>query len=200
MSTGNKVREKPKPLKISCTSADCDNGLHCFKKSREMAETDYGKCRSCGADLVDWERVHQGNLGDVGYVFEALKKELVRHHFWHKPIDQKAINHALRKGSRDLCQATYNRLAKTIAPLPNAWDGRQTSWEGNIIHYAQHATACCCRKCLEYWHGIPKDVELTSDQVSYFTKLIMLYINERMPALPEDGEKVPPISNKRRTN
>src|SRR3989454_6847476 len=35
-------------------------------------------------------------------------------------------------------------------------DGYQTQRErsAEIVHYAQHATAACCRKCIEYWHGI----------------------------------------------
>jgi hypothetical protein len=79
MSNEKRSRQKPKPLKITCTSAKCDSDLHCFKKSREMAKSDYGKCRSCGADLVDWDRMHQGKIEDANYVFESLNNTFANH-------------------------------------------------------------------------------------------------------------------------
>jgi hypothetical protein len=194
MSPGNLVRPAElKPLKITCTSADCENDLHCFKKSRRMPEAERGRCRYCGADLVDWTRVQKRDIGDAPFVFESLKYELIRHHFWHKTIDLKTENHARRKGRRGLKEAARKRLEKYIAPASPSRDGRQTPWDGNIIFYAQHALACCCRTCMQYWHGIPKGVELSTEEVNYFVELIMMYIDERMPDLTESGEKIPYI-------
>ena len=186
-----KTKKDLKPLRITCTSSNCASNLHCFKKAKKMAEEDYGKCRSCGIELVDWHRVHKRDVKDSSFVFVALKTELIRHHFWHKAIDIRAINHARRKGLIKLEQATKKRLEKYIAPLNNAFDGRQTPQEGNIIFYAQHALACCCRTCLEYWHGIPKNAEMTSEDIDYFTSLILMYVKERLPDLSLDGEKIP---------
>jgi hypothetical protein len=70
-------------------------------------------------------------------------------------------------------------------------DGRQTPTKGNIIFYAQHSLACCCRKCMEYWHDIPQGTELTDEQIEYFTQLVMMYVDERMPDLKEIGQRVP---------
>lgn len=193
MANARIKRPELKPLKITCTSSDCANDLHCFKKSREMAEEERGRCRSCGADLIEWQRVHQRDLLDVNYVFTALKNELVRHHFWHKPIDQRVNNHARRKGKKGIQDAVKLRLEKHLAPIGNPYDGRQTPYEGNIIFFAQHALACCCRTCLEYWHGINKKEELNREHINYFNSLILLYIDERMPYLTEEGEKVPQI-------
>jgi hypothetical protein len=196
MANRNTKRKELPPLKITCTSSDCVNDLHCFKKSREMAEEDRGRCRSCGADLIEWDRIHQRDLGDVEYIFSALKYELVRHHFWHKPIDKKAENHARRKGRNGLQIAVKHRLENHLAPINNPFDGRQTPLEGNVIFYAQHALGCCCRTCLEYWHGIKKREPLREDHIKYLTSLIMLYIEDRMPFLTENGEKIPPIRNR----
>lgn len=90
----------------------------------------------------------------------------------------------------NLREFAVKRLTKYLVP-GYAYDGRQTPREGNIVYYAQHALACCCRTCLEYWHGIPKTAELTSGDIDYFTNLIMLYIGERLPNLAQTGEKVP---------
>jgi hypothetical protein len=172
-----------KPLKISCTSSDCDNGLHCFRKSRKMAITDKGKCRTCGADLIDWDRIYQKDLDDVEFTFHELKYEMIRHHFWHVQLDCKAVEKAKKMGPVAVEEWAKRRIRKYIAPINYPYDGRQTPYEGNIIFYAQHATACCCRKCMEYWYGIPKDIELSEEEIDYFVNLIMLYVKERMQEL-----------------
>ncbi|WP_210403143.1 MULTISPECIES: DUF4186 family protein [unclassified Tolypothrix] len=153
----------------------------------------FGQCHSCGADLVDWSRVQKRDLSDVNYTFAALKHELIRHYFWHIEIDQKAINHARRKGKNGMRVAVEKRIRKSVGPAEPPYDGRQTPKEnsGNAIYYAQHATACCCRQCMEYWHDIPLGRELTEAEIGYFSDLVMLYINERLPFLTENGEKVP---------
>ncbi|NER51702.1 MAG: DUF4186 family protein [Symploca sp. SIO1A3] len=199
------IKEKLKPLKISCTSTDCDNGLHCFKQNRKKKLADqFGQCRSCGADLVDWNRIQKRNLSDVQYTFEALKKELFRHHMWHVEISQKAVNHARRKGKVKMRVAAEKQISKSVGLAEPPYDGRQTPREtsdkATAIHYAQHATACCCRKCMEYWHNIPPGRELTKKEISYFTDLVMLFIEERLPFLKEHGETVPRIQHKTRNS
>lgn len=187
-----------KPLKITCTSTQCGNNLHCFKqKGKIMDQNLSGRCRSCGISLVDWQRLHLLDVGDINYTFNALKHELIRHHFWHIEIDQKAINHALRKGKTKLRQAAEHRIRRSVGDAEPIFDGRQTPKSGNSIFYAQHATATCCRKCIEYWHGIPLGQELTEDQIQYFAKLVMLYIEDRLPQLKEEGIHVPKISSRK---
>jgi hypothetical protein len=119
-----------------------------------------------------------------------LKKELIRHHFWHTPIDIRAVNHARRKGRLGIRSAAESRLHRSIGSARPHRDGYQTPKNGNTIYYAQHATATCCRKCLEYWHGIPQGRPLTDDEVSYLTELICLYIDDRLPQLTEKGERI----------
>ena len=183
--------KKPEPLKISCTMTDCDNDLHCFKATQKMPTVDRGKCRACNADLVDWSRVHMRAIGDAAYTFEALKRETIRHHFFHVPIDQKAINYARRKGRKKLKEAIRARIEKSIGPAVPSWDGRQTTMKDNPIFYGQHATATCCRTCLAYWHAIPKGERLTHGQIDYCVDLLELFFDERMPDLSEDPVHVP---------
>ena len=189
-------KSKLEPLQIKCTDVDCEIGKHCFRPTRTMmSDGTAGCCRSCKADLVDWDRVYRRNAGDVEYTFEALRREYFREHMWTTPIDQHAVNYARRKGMRGLRDAAERRLTKYVKPCASDIfrDGTQTPRERNPICYAQHATATCCRKCAEYWHGIPHDQELTDDDVRYFVKLVMAYVRRRLPGLSEDGEHVPPI-------
>jgi Domain of unknown function (DUF4186) len=190
------MAQKLEPLKVRCTSADCGNDLHCFRKSREMAASDRGKCRYCRADLIDWARVQRRDVRDVAFTFNELKNEMIRHHFWHVEIDEKAINHALRKGRVLLNIASHKRLVQSVGRVKPFHDGFQTPYSGNIIYYAQHAVAACCRKCVDYWHGIPEGRALTEDEIEYLDSLVNLYIKERLPDLPDRPTKIRPAGRR----
>jgi len=155
-----------------------------------MAPEDHGSCRYCGINLVDWERVHIKSLDDVEHTFSELKREYIRHALWHKPIDLKAELHARRKGKVLLRDAAKKRIQSSVGKAQPFRDGQQTPMEGNILFYAQHATASCCRTCMEYWHAIPKGRELTDNEANYFTALVMHYVEDRMPYLKEEPEKI----------
>lgn len=157
-------------------------------------------CKQCKADLVDWTRVRKRDLQDVKHTFKALKLELVRHSYWHRPFDQKAINYALRKGGINLRMAAESRVRSSVGSPADAFDGRRTKWKGNPIFYAQHATASCCRKCVEKWHGIPREQRLSDDQIKYLTGLVVMYLDERLPNLPDYGQKVPSLRDRDRKN
>lgn len=149
-----------------------------------------GLCRACGADLVDWNRVTQRDLSDVAHTFEEMRKERIRHYFWHAAFDDAALRHALGKGMRGLDERAEREIRMKVGRT-TGFDGRQTPLTGNVIHYAQHATATCCRKCIEEWHAIPKGPPLEEAEVAYLTDLVRLYIHERLPNLAEDAVKVP---------
>ena len=197
MIANNFTKKRLKPLKITCKSTDCEGGLHCFSQTKKMKIANQsGQCRYCDAKLIDVTRMSKRNLADVNYTFKALKYELWRHYYWHIEIDQKAINHARRKGKVTMRIAAEKRIRSSVGAENPSRDGIQTPKKNNAIYYAQHATASCCRKCVNEWHGIPLGQELTNDQVTYLTDLVMLYINERLPFLTEHGEYIPAIRKK----
>lgn len=185
---------KLQPLKIKCTDSACNDNLHCFKQARKTAKKKAfkkGLCRTCGADLIDWPRVHGRDLKDVKHTFDQLRHELIRHHFWHIPFDTKALNHARRKGRAQLHAAARQRILTSVSRYDNPRDGRQTPREGNTLYYAQHATASCCRKCIEYWHDIPVNRNLTEQEIDYLTNLVNCFVDERLPELGDVPEIVP---------
>src|SRR5580693_9067817 len=104
-----------KPLKISCTSTNCGDNLHCFQLSKKLLKLGpSGRCRDCGAQLVDWDRVHRMDTSDAQYKLEALRYELIRHHFWHIPVSDYAINYARRKGRVALREAVHKQIAHAV--------------------------------------------------------------------------------------
>ncbi len=182
--------EQLKPLNIKCTSTNCANNLHCFLLSKKLLEKGpAGRCRSCGAELVDWARVHKKDVLDVKYTFEAMRYELIRHHFWHIPLSEYAVNYARRKGKGALRLAANNQIERAVRSPIHPRQGRQTPREANpkanAIHYAQHATASCCRRCLEEWHGIERGRELSRKEINYLTELAILYVEARITDLAE---------------
>jgi hypothetical protein len=188
--------ELPK-LAITCTSSDCGKDLHCFRSTKKLREEGLdGACRKCHAQLVDWPRVHERALDDVDHTFSELRLELVRHHFWHVEIDEGALNHALRKGRIALLASVEKRLASSVGVEKPYRDGMQTPFSGRVIYYAQHATASCCRTCIDYWHNIPKGRALTSEELTYLGGLVTRFIADRLPSLPDAPTKVP---SRRRT-
>jgi hypothetical protein len=187
-----------KPLNIKCTSTACANGLHCFLLTKKMKKNGpSGRCRSCGVQLVDWTRLFNKDLRDAKYTLESLKHELIRHHFWHIPISVYALNYARRKGRLRLKEATRKQIEHAVGRISHPREGQQTAREtnphANAIHYAQHATASCCRRCVEEWHGIPRDRELRAEEIDYLTELAMLYLTSRLPDLAEAPICVPSL-------
>ena len=149
-----------------------------------------GSAAIAGPKLVDWDRLHVRDFGDVEYTFAALKNEMIRHYFFHRELDEKAVRHAQRKGRIRLKEAARHRLGKYLAPAQPARDGRQTPFQGNAIFYAQHATATCCRTCLEYWHNIPKGRELSGEEQAYCAALVDCFLDERLPGLAKMSIRV----------
>jgi hypothetical protein len=179
---------QPPPLRVKCTDSDCAANLHCFLQKRGM-KTDPGTCRACGANLVDWEKVHERNPSEVRDTVKVMQFEKIRHHMWHVQFDPKALAHARRLGLSGLKAKVSSRLASSIGKPRGAWDGRQTPFEGNAIFYAQHATATCCRKCLDYWHGIPPNSALTQRQMDYCELLVKEYLDQRLHrVVPDDPD------------
>jgi predicted Fe-S protein YdhL (DUF1289 family) len=58
-------------------------------------------------------------------------------------------------------------IAKRLAPAEPLNDGRQTPWRNHPVFVAQHATATCCRGCLEKTHGIAKGHALTEEELRH---------------------------------
>ncbi len=110
-------------------------------------------------------------------VFQWLEKSSFRAKFKLSAADKKYTADkgldVLRAHCRDFVQ---KRLSPAV--IPN--DGKQTPMRGHPVFIAQHATACCCRGCLEKWHHIPAGRPLTDAEQNYIIGLIMAWIERQM--------------------
>lgn len=71
-------------------------------------------------------------------------------------------------------------IRQKLAPAEPFNDGKQTPMHGHPVFKAQHATATCCRGCLEKWYKVPQHKELTDAQQEKIVNLIMAWINRQM--------------------
>lgn len=187
MSAWKPSEERPLRGVNRCKVTDCGNQLHCFLKDRRR-KTPEGTCLTCGAALVDWRRVHQRDLRDVEYTIASLKLEHIRHAFWCDiPLTPKATAFARKLGRSGILVAAHDRIQTKLQEPGTFADWGQTPFEdrGNAVHFAQHATATCCRRCMEVWHAIPRDGVLSADDIKYFAQLIFRYVVDRLPDLTD---------------
>ena len=115
--------------------------------------------------------VYEGNL------WKRLSQSKFRSSFSLKANDRSYVSDkGMDKVRKHACDFIRKRLAQ--ADIPN--DGKQTPMRGHPVFVAQHATATCCRGCLEKWHHIPKGRELTENEQEYIVNVIMEWISREM--------------------
>ncbi len=71
-------------------------------------------------------------------------------------------------------------IAERLAPTEPRNDGRQTPYRNHPVFVAQHATATCCRGCLETWHGIAKGHRLDRAERAYVVEVIGRWIDREL--------------------
>jgi hypothetical protein len=79
----------------------------------------------------------------------------------------------MRLHARDL-------IATRLAPAQPRNDGKQTPYRGHPVFVAQHATATCCRGCLERSHHIPRGRDLSREEVGYVVDVISRWIEREL--------------------
>ncbi len=109
---------------------------------------------------------------DIDSILSRLSKSKFRSSFKLKPQDIDYIN---KKGMETIRSHAYDFLNKNIR-VKIEKDGKQTPMHGHPVFVAQHATATCCRGCIEKWYKIPQNKELTDEEITYLVNIIMKWI------------------------
>lgn len=102
-----------------------------------------------------------------------LKKSKFRSSFHLK---QKEKEYVKQKGIEEIKIHAYKIINERLKPKIIENDGKQTPMKNHPVFIAQHATATCCRGCLEKWHHIKKNKELTEHEIDYIVTLIIEWI------------------------
>ncbi len=95
-------------------------------------------------------------------------------------LSQKDKQYIFEKGIDTIKAHATEFVRARLSPsyIPN--DGKQTPMSGHPVFVAQHACACCCRKCLEKWYKVPKNTELTEKQQEKIVNLLMAWIETQI--------------------
>ena len=109
-------------------------------------------------------------------ILDRLSRSKFRSSF---KLKQKDIDYINQKGLETIESHARDFISKRIAPAFVGNDGKQTPMRGHPVFVAQHATATCCRKCVNKWHKFPVGTQLTQEQQDYIVDLIMKWIERQ---------------------
>ena len=120
-------------------------------------------------------------MRELDELFAALAQSDFRRKFRLRGAD---LDYLCDKGLAQVMQHAADFIGKRLAPATIANDGQQTPMRGHPVFVAQHATACCCRGCLEKWHGIPAGHALTAAEQAHVLAVLERWLQEQGGALP----------------
>jgi len=109
----------------------------------------------------------------IPQALESLKKSKFRSKF---KLSSKDYQYILDKGIDSIRQHAIDFIKVKIAPQNPKNDGKQTPMRGHPVFIAQHATATCCRGCIQKWYGIKKGRALSDLEIQFLVELIMGWI------------------------
>ncbi|MEA2402038.1 MAG: hypothetical protein QOK00_2441 [Thermoleophilaceae bacterium] len=86
----------------------------------------------------------------------------------------------LLRGREAIRDHAHELIAQRVASAAPRKDGKQTPYRGHPVFVAQHATATCCRTCLQRWHELPKGRELSAEEQDYVVDVICRWIDREL--------------------
>ena len=125
------------------------------------------------------------SLSAPGGLFARLRRSGFRQRF---RLDEKDRAYVQEKGMAVIREHAAAFILARLAPGFPENDGKQTPMRGHPVFKAQHATATCCRGCLEKWHGIPRGRALTAEEQHYVVSVICAWIGRQI----QDGQPEQP--------
>lgn len=106
-----------------------------------------------------------------------LSKSKFRSKFHLKDSDKLYIQ---EKGMEKIKEHAYDFIRNRLAPKDIENDGKQTPMRGHPVFISQHATATCCRGCLNKWYKIEINKELNDNEIDFIVMVIMWWIKKEM--------------------
>jgi hypothetical protein len=115
-------------------------------------------------------------MRDLNEVFAALGQSPFRRRF---RLRGKELDYFRRQGLEVVLEHAADFIEKRLAGADPPNDGRQTPMRNHPVFIAQHATATCCRGCLEKWHGIPKGRALSMEEKQYVLAVLKEWLSRQ---------------------
>ncbi len=116
-------------------------------------------------------------------IYHKALKSLARSSFRSKfKLTYQDRTYIKEKGLSTIRKHTVDFITARIASRFPKNYGKQTPMKGHPVFVVQHATATCCRGCIQKWHGIEKRNALTHEKIKFVTDLVMTWIEEQIKA------------------
>jgi hypothetical protein len=119
----------------------------------------------------------QKTMRDLDELFAALSKSTFRAGF---KLNSKDMAYLQQKGLSTVLDHAEDFIQNRLSPAIIENDGKQTPMRGHPVFVAQHATACCCRGCLQKWHRIPQGRALTLAEQAYIVVVLEKWLREKV--------------------
>jgi predicted Fe-S protein YdhL (DUF1289 family) len=117
-------------------------------------------------------------------VFAALAKSSFRQ---KQQLRGRDVDYLHAKGIDAVMEHARELIAQRLAPAAPPNDGKQTPWRGHPVFVAQHATATCCRGCLEKLHDIARGHSLGADEQAHVLGAIERWLRAELERTRDDA-------------
>ena len=116
-------------------------------------------------------------MSNVQEVLTRLRKSPFRSRIH---LQEKELAYLRKKGRSEVLKHAAEFVEQRLAPAFPANDGKQTPWHNHPVFVAQHATATCCRGCLEKTHGIARGHELSREELGHALAAIERWLSSAL--------------------
>lgn len=120
-----------------------------------------------------------GAVRSIDEIFARLAGSPFRRRFRLRADDRSYI---ARKGLAVVLGHAGDFIDKRLAAANPPNDGKQTPFKGHPVFVAQHATATCCRSCLQKWHGIAPGHALGEDERAHVLAVLERWLRAELDA------------------
>lgn len=121
------------------------------------------------------------DVGDIDGIFARLARSPFRSRL---RLAAKERGYLIAKGLPAVLGHGREFINQRLAPADPRNDGKQTPFRGHPVFVAQHATATCCRSCLEKWHGIPRGRALASQEIEHVMAVLERWLRAQADRQP----------------
>lgn len=114
----------------------------------------------------------------IDQALEKLERSKFRSSFY---LTKKERLYIEEKGMAVMRRHATDFVRQKLAPADPVNDGKQTPMHGHPVFKAMHATACCCRGCLNKWYKVSLHRELTETEQEKIVNLLMAWVERNHP-------------------